>query len=1162
MDRALDPELLSLALGDHERLPSPEALSDLLAEAELALLVRRPEVTPELVEIGWYLHAVASSKYALRTYGVERQRAAFKVAGHIFDIVLHSRGLDRHDRLAYCFAAQVAYLRSELDPNALAMYQREFAADLAELDLLSHHHQVALSCGVALLGLDVGYVYRVTRSLRDEVGSLVARWQVDDIFSTPFGSAAGVASGVRDMMTFLVYGRSDALMRARQILRRAVLTEPSAEDQISRWVAAHLLNLADDLENASIWTVLPPDVPAAVRRAFAMGQPRILSLWPPQLDLFAAGEQEGANPLSPEVRRLFLSTPTSGGKTLLAQLLVISHLAAGQTSVCYVAPTRSLCREVRKSLESRLRFVGSAIADGLPEGSLAQDLLGFEPDVEVMTPERLSYLIRSESSRVLDRFGLFIFDEVHTVGERDRGWTLEQDLAYLHYATRVTDHRIVVMSAAVGNRHHFVEWMSDEEGEVAHLHSNWRGPRRVHAIWTTEVVDWNTFEEERTRSIRFPLRVSYPLFGRLDVRTSQTGQIAHLRTTEPIGNLAFRCSADGARSRDSRRSTAFYRMLVPIILHLSELGPVLVIESTRLRTVRMAKAIADLRRDVERSDTQPLADLVEARLGPNHPLHQVLHKGVAYHHGSLPSEIRAAIEEAVTQGYLRYLVATTTMTEGVNLPVRSVVVASQGSYVSGGYVEYITGSKLINAIGRAGRAGKETEGVVVLARNARPSAADFDRLNPDDADIHVTSMLASEEALEALAAFEESQRTVEDAILETTAGAVSNFVTFVWFVAAELERLGELPTEEGVRELLSHTLAWIQLASDQRDRWLSIARLTLGRYTEADRVSRRRWATAGTSVGSARTLETIATVLSGMLATREVPEDPVQVVDVVIGNGRLQQILALPEAPDRTIYTQRSGQNRVEVSIRVDELLRQWLQGAELVMLADTHLGAVRDIDFRFEQLGDFIYDYFEVFFPWVLGTVIAWTNELLEESGAETLLPGTVPAHVRWGVGSPAALELMASGISSRTLASRIATEWQANEGDGTIRPWIRSMSLAEWQERFAPSIAELRSLLDYSRDRRGGVAAELITRESAELEVESDVGDSAPCDARLAPVDGSEASPVGIWAGEQLVGRVLSRDQADVQGLLGTGLPLSVKFSASSGTGVLELRLVDPGG
>jgi len=119
MERALNPQLISLALGQHENLPTPERLAELLAEAELALLLGRSGRADELPTIGWYLHAIASSKYALRTYGIPRQRAAFQVAGHIFDLLLQSSALDRTERLKYCFAAQISYLRSELDPNAL-----------------------------------------------------------------------------------------------------------------------------------------------------------------------------------------------------------------------------------------------------------------------------------------------------------------------------------------------------------------------------------------------------------------------------------------------------------------------------------------------------------------------------------------------------------------------------------------------------------------------------------------------------------------------------------------------------------------------------------------------------------------------------------------------------------------------------------------------------------------------------------------------------------------------------------------------------------------------------------------------------------------------------------------------------------------------------------
>lgn len=334
MERALDPELLRLALGQHQVLPSAEDLSELLAEAELALLLRDPSISDQLIAIGWYLHAIATSNYALRTYGIERQRAAFQVAGHIFDLLLQAPEVPRMERLKYCFAAQVAYIRSTLDPNSMAMYRREFATDLDELGLLSHFEEVALALGVAFLGLDVGYVYRETSHIRDEASDLETAWDVNDILLTPFGSAAYVAYGIRDLSSFLVYGRLDLLERGRERLRAALFPDAPTRDNMSRWVAAHLLNLANDLERASIWTALPPDIPIGVRRAFANASPPILTLWPPQLELL--GPERTSSPLSSHIRRSFISTPTSGGKTLVAQLLVASHLATELTSVCYV----------------------------------------------------------------------------------------------------------------------------------------------------------------------------------------------------------------------------------------------------------------------------------------------------------------------------------------------------------------------------------------------------------------------------------------------------------------------------------------------------------------------------------------------------------------------------------------------------------------------------------------------------------------------------------------------------------------------------------------------------------------------------------------------------------------------------------------------------------
>lgn len=187
-------------------------------------------------------------------------------------------------------------------------------------------------------------------------------------------------------------------------------------------------------------------------------------------------------------------------------------------------------------------------------------------------------------------------------------------------------------------------------------------------------------------------------------------------------------------------------------------------------------------------------------------------------------------------------------------------------------------------------------------------------------------------------------------------------------------------------------------------------------------------------------------------------------------------------------------------------------------------------------------------------------TNSLLQENNIDDLLPRTLPATIHWGVGNWTAVHLMATGIRSRSLALRIAKAWESEERDRDIRSWIRSINLTAWQRIFNASVVELRNLLEFARDKKGGAAVDLIIKERTELEVESDITDFLQSDASLLPIDKSELSPIGIWVGDQLVGRVLSRDQSDIQNLLHSGLIFSIKFSATAGKGLLELQLVDP--
>lgn len=617
MDRALNLDHLHLALGDRAHLPTARQLVEKISETEVALFRGLEDVDASLVDVAWYLHSVGSALPALELYGADRQRAAFQISGHVFDLLLAGRDLPDIDRFRYMFAAQIAYLRGDLNPNAIAAYRgRPDAAAVVQFPDPS----AALRVGSALLAFDTTWLFPALRQLRQQRDAARVAWNVDPE-TTVFGSISLALDGAWHVLLYLVYGSDDNLELARNELLRAVTNEPSSEDVDARWVAFHLLQLLDQLGQTSLWSVLPPTTSPSIARAFTMARPPILAFWPPQVDLLRSDRVPNA--FDPAVRRMVLSIPTSAGKTLLAQVLVADHLARRGTGVCFVAPTRSLCREIEASLRRRLRLIATAAEITLSDAVFEIPLVD-EVAIEVMTPERLAYLMRVDPENVLNRFGLFIIDEAHTLTDGARGWTLEWVLSTLHHLTRDTTHRIVVMSAALGERAHLVTWL-DPEGGGIHFHSVWRGPRRVHSIFTSE-PDWDHPRDLPRPRANTPARREFDAYGVLRLRPAGTGRIHMLRTTSPVGKLVLRQPSQ----RRDEQSTPFYKTLAPLALILGRAGPVLIISPTRVEAARLASEIAE---EVVADTSAPawLVDLATARLGDVHPLVACLRRGVAYH---------------------------------------------------------------------------------------------------------------------------------------------------------------------------------------------------------------------------------------------------------------------------------------------------------------------------------------------------------------------------------------------------------------------------------------------------------------------------------------------------------------------------------------------------
>ena len=282
-------------------------------------------------------------------HGPDRQRTAFQVSAHVFDLALgHHRLLHpQSERLRFTFASQTANIRSGLNPNAIAAYRwRNARQDPAQL-LTSTS---ALQIGTALLAYDTAWLFSNLRRLRDEVARMRLEWDLEPT-ETIFGAQAHLVEGAWGVLVYLVYGNTRDLDAACARLEQAVRASASVDDLDSRWVAFHLWQLCRDLGKAAPWwAVLPPDTPPAVPRSFTLARPCVLTLWPPQVELLDRSRHPYA--LDPAVRRLVLSIPTSAGKTLLAQLLAANHLVREGTGGGSLAPMRNSCREIEASLRS------------------------------------------------------------------------------------------------------------------------------------------------------------------------------------------------------------------------------------------------------------------------------------------------------------------------------------------------------------------------------------------------------------------------------------------------------------------------------------------------------------------------------------------------------------------------------------------------------------------------------------------------------------------------------------------------------------------------------------------------------------------------------------------------------------------------------------------
>ncbi|TKX69026.1 ATP-dependent DNA helicase [Halorubrum sp. SP9] len=410
-------------------------------------------------------------------------------------------------------------------------------------------------------------------------------------------------------------------------------------------------------------------------------------LYPPQEAAVEAGVVDGES--------LVAAVPTASGKTLIAELAMLSSIERGGKAL-YIVPLRALASEKKAEFE---RWEEFGVTVGVSTGNYDSDGEWLASrDIIVATSEKVDSLIRNGAPWI-DDLTCVVSDEVHLVDDSHRGPTLEVTLAKLRRVNPGL--QTVALSATVGNADVIADWLDAELVE-----SDWRPIELRTGVHFGNAIE---FDDGSRREVP------------VERGADQTAElVADALDTEEDGqggsSLVF------VNSRRNAESSA--RKLTDVT------GPRLTgDERDRLRE------LAEEIRGVSDTDTsEDLADAVE--------------EGSAFHHAGLASEHRSLVEDAFRDRLIKCVSATPTLAAGVNTPARRVIVRDWRRYDGEfGGMQPLDVLEVHQMCGRAGRPGLDPYGeAVLLASDADTREELFDRYVWAEAE-PVRSKLAAEPAL-------------------------------------------------------------------------------------------------------------------------------------------------------------------------------------------------------------------------------------------------------------------------------------------------------------------------------------------------------------------------------------------------------------------------------
>ena len=531
-------------------------------------------------------------------------------------------------------------------------------------------------------------------------------------------------------------GDAAAVDRALAKLNHLATGFLHSRDSFSYLLARLTALAATEYVEAALWKHIVPltvnanaDTRAALRQfAHAAFQNRRAVVWRTQ----TAGIQRLEDNTS-----FVLTTPTGGGKTTVATLGILQALFATPVRpiglevfennvVLYLVPSRALAAEVESRLSQDLRSISAqpvvvtGLYGGIDWGPTDAWIQTDAPTIAICTFEKADALLRYLGVLFLHRVRLVVADEAHMV-EQDRNqldglmdgssrpFRLELLGTRLREAQQNYNFRIIALSAVAGQAAPALSrWISGDPHATPTV-STHRSTRQMlgclevaangHFTIRYALMDGRSllFRDERRNQTPFVPAPFPPMPGIIDLRHPEKAMQAP--TLWAALHLAA-AQADGSTPS--------------VLISVSQN-----IES-------FAAECADRLDDWADDDLPHYWDRTAATslwasclasasdyFTEESAEYRLLQRGVAVHHGKMPGLLARRLKVLIERGFVRVIIATSTLSEGVNIPVTHLLIPSlyRGA-------NRLTVQEFTNLIGRVGRPGVSTEGhiFVVLPR--------------------------------------------------------------------------------------------------------------------------------------------------------------------------------------------------------------------------------------------------------------------------------------------------------------------------------------------------------------------------------------------------------------------------------------------------------------